>query len=198
MVCRWLKKRRKSAATPHHAVPSFDRLSPHPQLIYRRYGTLTATQRIAVHSLTAKRIKSGSDILEGLPLGRAGTRSLVASERRPENKRLWLQFLGMDAEGDRQVWALTHTIHWGYIIRSHSIPKDLLSASLNFTVEGHDSNWVCAQCLDFLAEYAINQRSRITEEGIVLPKVLIKGSLDIRILWLSLLYMHWRYLKTGK
>ncbi|MBL1177643.1 hypothetical protein [Pantanalinema sp. GBBB05] len=197
MVCRYFKRlRRKPVAIVE--VPTFDRLSPHPQLIYRRYGTLTPTQRIAIHSLTAKRIRGSSDILEGLPLGRTGTRSLVEAERRPENKRLWLQFLGMDEEGSRQIWALTHTIHWGYIIRSHGIPKDLLSASLNFAVPGHDSDWACSQCLDFLTEYAINQRSRFTDTGVILPKVLIKGSRDIRILWLSLLYMHWRYLKTGK
>lgn len=199
MVCRWLKRRRKPAVTPHHTVPSFDRLSPHPQLIYRRYGTLTPTQRIAVHSLTAKRIKSSQDIQSSLPIGTAGTRSLLVQERREADRTLWRRFLGMDATGDRQIWTLTHTIYWGYTIRAYDIPKELLSASLNFTIDGYDADWVCRQCLEFIADHALRQRSYLSDDGsITLPPLLIQTSISTRINWLVLLYMRWRWLVIGR
>lgn len=199
MVCKYFKRLRRKKPMVVIEVPTFDRLAQYPKYVYRRHGTLTPTARIAIHTLAAKRIKASEDISQRLPLGAAGTRKLLAEERREADRVLWRRFLGLDEENNRQIYSLTHTIYWGYLIRSHNLPKELLSASLNFSVSGHDADWVCRQCLDFVADHALRQRSHLAGDGsLLLPPLLIQTTVTTRIVWLSLLYMRWRWLAIGQ
>lgn len=184
MLFKWLKR----TPPPPSELVSFREVKPSKPFIYAAYGTLYPTQRICSHYLNAERLLDRLSVASVNPIGRTITQAILTAERRDRDKALLEKFVSKP---------YTHTLVLGYKLRDNS-RHEMLRASLNFAIPGWDTNAVARECCEslfgILKDVELSLEPSTELKRITLTSTKVKR----RIWWLSMCWIHYRYLALGQ
>lgn len=170
-----------SKTTPIQTYP--DRYTEQPRLPYTvfAYGTLPASEKIALHYIRIRPYMGGGDpvIRGGIPERQRLLQAILASTLAPENKQHWRALLGDPP---------THVLRFGYVWKRTGRAVDVAYIKLNLFSPGHSSEAIAREC----AKYLIEQLKRENLLRLLCPTA--DRMKVAQIYWVSMLFLRWRWL----
>lgn len=157
--------------------------------VYRAVGEIPCAPG-RLYSLSLKKIRSESDISNHLPIGSGGLRLLLEEERRLDNRKHWERLTGYNyPTGERIVYALSHTVQWGYKSLVTGQYYELLSGSFNFSNPHAKADAVGRSCCDTIVDYSIYHRAGNNGNP---PWYFVQPKLATRRIWLVMIFFPYR------